>query len=47
MARRLMLTKPPQLEFFKDEKKITATDTIIIKGNKSNNILRKFKGDEY
>ena len=42
-----MLTKPPQLEFFKDEIKITATDTIIIKGNKSNNILRKFKGDEY
>ena len=33
MARRLMLTKPPQLEFFKDEIKITASDTIIIKGN--------------
>ena len=40
-----MLTKPPQL--IKDEIKITAADTIIIKGNKSNNILRKFTGDEY
>ena len=39
--------RPPQLQFFKDELTITATDTIIIKGNESNNILRKFTKDEY
>ena len=38
---------PPQLQFFKHEQTITATDTIIIKGNESNNILRKFTKDEY
>ena len=38
---------PPQLQFFKHELTITATDTIIIKGNESNNILRKFTKDEY
>ena len=32
-AIKLMLTKPPQLQFFKDEIRITATDTIIIKRN--------------
>ena len=32
-AIKLMLTKPPQLQFFKDEIRITATDTIIIKVN--------------
>ena len=26
-----MLTRPPQLQFFKDELKITATDTLISK----------------
>ena len=38
---------PPQLQFFKHELTITAMDTIIIKGNESNNILRKFTKDEY
>ena len=38
--------RPPQLQFF-DELTITARDTIIIKGNESNNILRKFTKDEY
>ena len=39
--------RPPQLQFFKDELTITATDTIIIKGIESNNTLRKFTKDEY
>ena len=39
--------RPPQLQLFKDELTITATGTIIIKGYKSNNILRKFTKDEY
>ena len=39
--------RPPQLQFFKHELTITATDTIIIKGNESSNILRKFTKDEY
>ena len=30
--------RPPQLQFFKYELTITATDTIIIRGNESNNI---------
>ena len=38
---------PPQLQFVKHELTITAMDTIIIKGNESNNILRKFTKDEY
>ena len=39
--------RPPQLQFCKDELTNTATDTIIIKGNDSDNILRKFTKDEY
>ena len=43
----MMLTRP-QSQFFEDEPKITATDTITIKEiDKSNNILRKFTNDEY
>ena len=38
--------RPPQLQFFKHELTITVTDTIIIRGNESNNILRKFTKDE-
>ena len=38
--------RPPQLQFFKHELTITATDTIFIRGSESNNILRKFTKDE-